>query len=171
MYFHLIRFLKYLILFFFSKCFFNQKIYVSILFIMYFFYLFLMWFIMLVDILVLNFPCLCEINLTRLWCIMILNIIWFSLLKKFYWTFLHLFLFPSCMFPSCIILVWFWNQSFGSLISWWVLFLFLLFETFWIRLKLFILEGLVEYAYKTIWPGDSLTPKMGFNHWFNYFDD
>ena len=57
---------------------------------------------MLVDILVLNFPCLCEINLTRLWCIMILNIIWFSLLKKFYSTFLHLFLWMSLA----------WNVSF-----------------------------------------------------------
>lgn len=143
---------------------------VSIPLIMYFFCLLLMWFIMLVDLLVLNFPCLCE---------EIYMVVMYYDLKHHFIQFVKILfniftsLFMNEFGLKCFFLVLslfdleskFWKPH--KLMRF---FLFILLKTFWIRLK-FILEDLVEYAHETVWPRDSPIPKMDFNCWFNYFNN
>ena len=85
---------------------------------------FLMWYTMLVDLPVLNHPCIPAINPTWLRCMILLNYCWIHLLT-FCWGFLHLyssvmlachFLFLWCL---CLLLVqsnvvllgWVWKHS------------------------------------------------------------
>ena len=83
------------------------------------YFILLMWCITLIDLQVLNHPCIPGINPTWSWCMILFMYCWFQfvniLVRSFACTF---FRDIPVIFFSCVVLVWFWYQDNVTLIKW-----------------------------------------------------